>query len=181
MGALPVSARELDELDLKIIARLSRNARVSNREIARELGLTEGTIRSRLKRLTERSAIRVTAVTNINRLRSPVLAYLWIEIETSHQRSTVMKALAELPEITFVASLLGRADLLAMTLVQDGSHLTRYLHQVVDRIVGVRRVQYSLAHRFLKHDSHYGMVLPTPGGVTHLRTEDPDEVANALT
>jgi Lrp/AsnC family transcriptional regulator, regulator for asnA, asnC and gidA len=154
-----MSRSDLDELDFKIIARLGRNARVSNREIARELELTEGTIRARLKKLTDRKIIRVTAVTNINRLRNPVLAYLWIEIETSHQRTTVMKALADLPEITFVASLLGRADLLAMTLVQDGGHLTRYLHQTVDQIPGIRRVQYSLAHHFLKHDSRFGAVL----------------------
>jgi Lrp/AsnC family transcriptional regulator, regulator for asnA, asnC and gidA len=150
---------ELDELDRKIIDRLSNDARTSNREIAREFGLTEGTIRLRLKRLTEQKVVRVTAVTNIARLRNPVLAYLWIEVDTAHQLQAVMSALAELPEITFVSSLIGRADILAMTLVRDGAHLTRYLHQTVDQIAGVHRIQYSLAHRFLKHDFRYTSIL----------------------
>lgn len=154
-----MSVVELDDLDRKIIERLSNDARTSNREIAREFGLTEGTIRLRLKRLTEQKVIRVTAVTNIARLRNPILAYLWIEVDTSEQLSTVMEALACLPEITFVSSLIGRADILAMTLVRDGADLTRYLHQTVDRIPGVHRIQYSLAHQFVKHDFRYTSIL----------------------
>ena len=98
-------------------------------------------------------------MSGINRLRNPILAYLWIEVDSSDQLSTVMNALAALPEIMFVASLLGRADVLAMTLVRDGSHLTRYLHQTVDQIAGVHRVKYSLGHHFIKHDFRFGTVL----------------------
>ena len=54
----------LDELDHKIIERLGHDARVSNREIGREFDLTEGTIRSLLKRLLDNRVIRVAAVTN---------------------------------------------------------------------------------------------------------------------
>src|SRR5687767_8112537 len=110
----------LDELDLKIIDRLSREARVSNREIGREFGLTEGTIRSRLKRLLDNKVIRVAAVTNANRLRNPILAYLWIEADTSRDIHPLAERLASLPEITFVSTMLGRADVLAMTLVENG-------------------------------------------------------------
>lgn len=149
----------IDDLDLQIIDRLAGSARVSNREIARELGVTEGTVRARLKRLVERKAIRVTAVTNIARLRNPVLAYLWIEIAAGEPRARVLSALAALPEITFVASLLGRADVLAMTLVRDGADLTRFLHETIDPIAGISRVEYSLAHRFLKHDYRYTAIL----------------------
>ncbi len=40
---------KLDEADLAIVERLSRDARVSNREIAEQLGVTEGTVRARVK------------------------------------------------------------------------------------------------------------------------------------
>ena len=43
-------AIEPDELDLQLIELLSRDARVSNRKIAAELGVTEGTVRGRIKR-----------------------------------------------------------------------------------------------------------------------------------
>ncbi|MBN9003250.1 MAG: efflux RND transporter permease subunit, partial [Rhizobiales bacterium] len=50
----------------RIIERLGHDARVSNREIGREFGLTEGTIRARVKRLLDNKVIRVAAVTNAN-------------------------------------------------------------------------------------------------------------------
>lgn len=142
----------LDELDHKIIERLAHDARVSNREIGRELDLTEGTIRARLKRLLDNRVIRVAAVTNANQLRNPILAYLWIEADTAADIEDVARRLAALPDIGFVATTLGRADLLAMTLVENGNELTDFLHQTVDRIPGVRRVRYSLGQNFIKHN-----------------------------
>lgn len=142
----------LDELDHKIIERLGNDARVSNREIGREFDLTEGTIRSRLKRLLDNKVIRVAAVTNANRLRNPILAYLWIEADSASDIETVAESLAKLPEIGFVATTLGRADVLAMTLVENGNELTDFLHQTIDKIPGVRRVRYSLGQNFIKHD-----------------------------
>lgn len=142
----------LDELDLRLIDRLSGDARVSNREIAREFGLTEGTIRARLKRLFDGRVIRVSAVTNMNRLRHPILAYLWVEADTAADVERVAADLAAIPQIGFVATMLGRADVLAMTLVEDVGALTDFLHQTIDRIGGVRRVRYSLGQTFIKHD-----------------------------
>ena len=142
----------LDELDHNIIERLGHDARVSNREIGREFDLTEGTIRSRLKRLLDNKVIRVAAVTNANRLRNPILAYLWVEADTAADIENVAESLARLPEIGFVATTLGRADVLAMTLVENGNQLTDFLHQTIDKIPGVRRVNYSLGQNFIKHD-----------------------------
>jgi Lrp/AsnC family transcriptional regulator for asnA, asnC and gidA len=152
MGTAVMKRVELDDLDRRIIERLGTDARVSNREIGREFGLTEGTIRTRLKRLIESKTIRVAAVTNISLLRNPILAYLFVEADAAFRVDAVAKALARVPEISFVATLLGRTDVLAMTLVENGDELTRLLHQTIDQIPGVHRVQYSLGQQFVKHD-----------------------------
>ncbi len=145
----------LDDLDRRIIDRLSHDARISNRELGRELDLTEGTIRLRLKRLLENKVIRVTAVTNASRLSNPFLAYLWIEADKAADIQALAERLAEIPQIGFVSTMLGRADVLAMTLVADGAQLTDFLHSTIDRIPGVRRVRYSLGQNFIKHDYRY--------------------------
>lgn len=149
----------LDELDHRIIERLSHDARVSNREIGREFGLTEGTIRARLKRLLDNRVIRVAAITNMKRLPNPVLAYLWIEADTAGDIEDLASTLASLPEIGFVATMLGRADVLAMTLVEDGNQLTEFMHQTIDKIPGCRRVRYSLGQNFIKHDFRWCALL----------------------
>ena len=72
---------KIDDLDQKIIQLLSTDARLSNRKIATQLGFTEGTIRSRVKRLEDENFIRFTAVTNMSNLDTPQLAYIGIHAE----------------------------------------------------------------------------------------------------
>lgn len=143
---------ELSDLDRRLLDRLAIDARVSNREIAREFGLTEGAIRLRLKRLTEENAIQVAAVTNFDHIPDSIVAYLWIEVDASHPIKAVIDALVAQPEITYVASLVGRADILAITWVRSATHLTDYLHNTIDQIPGIARIRYELTHRLIKHD-----------------------------
>ena len=48
----------LDDLDRKLIDVLSKDARISNRKIAADLGVTEGTVRGRRWSFTGRSGDR---------------------------------------------------------------------------------------------------------------------------
>ena len=72
---------KIDELDQKIIALISEDARLSNRKIAAELGFTEGTIRSRVKRLEDENYIRFTAVTSMGHMNTPQLGQIGIHAE----------------------------------------------------------------------------------------------------
>ena len=55
----------MDELDRKIIALLQMDGRASNAKIAREVGVSEGTVRRRLRRLIEDDVVNVVAVPNL--------------------------------------------------------------------------------------------------------------------
>lgn len=147
-----VSKRQLDELDRSIIVWLSQDARTSNRKIASELGVTEGTVRARIKRMEDDGQIRITAINNISRLASPTLAYIWIEVEKSSYIGSVAEALSCSVDIGFVGVMLGRSDLLAITMVQDNAQLAAFLHSVISGIDGVRRTECSLGVSFIKHD-----------------------------
>ena len=52
----------MDELDAQIIAMLRKDGRASNAGIARNVGVSEGTVRRRLKRLVQEKFIQVVAV-----------------------------------------------------------------------------------------------------------------------
>lgn len=144
--------RELDKLDRKIVEKLSPDARISNRQIADDLGVTEGTVRARIKRMEEQHQIRITAVTNIDRFRDAALAYIWVEVERSDQTREIAEALAEVPELGFVGVMLGRSDILAITMVKNTEHLAHFVHSNISTIPGVRRTESSLGVNFLKHD-----------------------------
>jgi Lrp/AsnC family transcriptional regulator for asnA, asnC and gidA len=144
--------RNLDKSDLAIVERLSQDARVSNREIAEELGVSEGTVRARVKRMEEEKLIRITAVTNIDRFKDAALAYIWIEVERSGQTKVVAEKLADINELGFVGVMLGRADILVITMVRNAEHLARFVHKRISIIEGVRGTQSTLGVNFVKHD-----------------------------
>jgi Lrp/AsnC family transcriptional regulator for asnA, asnC and gidA len=139
-------------VDESIVSRLARDARVSNREIAEDLGVTEGTVRARIKRMEEEKQIRITAVTNIDRFRDAALAYIWVEVERSGQTRAVAEALAGISELGFVGVMLGRSDILAITMVRNTEHLAEFVHQRISPIEGVRRTESTLGVNFVKHD-----------------------------
>mgnify|MGYP001827644303 CR=1 FL=1 len=144
--------RNLDQSDRAIVERLSVDARVSNREIAEQLGVTEGTVRSRVKRMQDEKLIRITAVTNIDRFKDAALAYIWVEVERSGQTREVARKLADIPELGFVGVMLGRADILAITMVRNAEHLAEFVHKRIGVIEGVRGTQSTLGVNFIKHD-----------------------------
>jgi Lrp/AsnC family transcriptional regulator for asnA, asnC and gidA len=147
-----MNKRALDRIDQQIVARLALDARTSNRQIAAQLGVTEGTVRGRIKRLEEDHLIRITAITNIRRLDNPMLGFIWIDVEKSSDIDGVAQALAALGQLGFVGKMLGRCDLLAITMVQDPQQLSDFVHSVISGIPGVRKTDVTLGVKFVKHD-----------------------------
>lgn len=147
-----MTKRVLDEVDRNIVAWLSRDARTSNRRIATALGVTEGTVRGRIKRMQEEKLIRITAVTNIDRFRDAALAYIWIEVERSRKAQEVAERLAAMNELGFVGLMMGRFDILAITMVRDTEHLAEFVHRNITGMEGVRRTESTLGVNFVKHD-----------------------------
>ena len=147
-----MTRRKLDGVDQAIVAQLSRDARGSNGQIARDLGVTEGTVRARIKRMEKEKLIRLTAVTNIDRFGDALLAYIWIEVERSDRTREVAELLAAIPELGFVGVMLGRSDILAITMVRNTEHLAEFVHTRITAIDGVRRSESTLGVNFVKHD-----------------------------
>lgn len=148
-------------MDRAIVSCLGRDARTSNRRVAEELGVTEGTVRARIKRMEEEKQIRITAVTNIDRFSDGALAYIWIEVERSGQTREVARQLAEIPELGFVAVMLGRSDILAVTMVRNTEHLAEFVHNRISNIEGVRRTDSTLGVNFVKHDYRMARIVTT--------------------
>ena len=109
-------------------------------------------MRARIKRMEQEQLIRLTAVTNIDRFGDALLAYIWIEVERSKCVGTVAKALADIPELGFVGVMLGRSDILAITMVRNTEHLADFIHRCISPIAGVRRTESTLGVNFVKHD-----------------------------
>ncbi len=153
-----MSARRFDDVDWQILQRLSRDARMSNREIALDLGLAEGTVRARIKRLQANNMIRITAVTRFAGSRQPLMAYIGIRVDL-HRIAEIAERIAGLPFIGFAATMLGRYDILAITIVQDGAELARLVNDEIMSLAGVRHAETTLAVKNLKYDYRWGRIV----------------------
>ena len=153
-----MSTRRFDDVDSRILDHLSRDARMSNREIALALGLAEGTVRGRIKRLQANNMIKITAVTRFTGTRQPVMAYIGIRVDL-HRIAEVVERIAGLPFIGFAATMLGRYDILAITVVEDGAELVRLVNDEIMSLTGVRHAETTLAVKNLKYDYRWGRIV----------------------
>ncbi len=154
-----MNGSRLDDLDRRIIEKLARDARVSNRQIAGELDVTEGTIRSRIKRLQAEGLIQFTVVTDFRVAGSPNLVQLGIQADPSRV-GALAKQLADIPEISCVIVLLGRYSLLAMGLFNSIEQLNALIVNRIRILEGVREVETSISVHNVKYEVGIARITP---------------------
>lgn len=154
----PIPSPLLDDLDRQIIGQLSVDARKSNRAVASELDVTEGTVRSRLKRLRDAELIRFTVLTNASKIGRANSFFVRICVEIDKIRS-VADQIAELPGAACVIITAGTFNILVVGELlgedtQDSSLDAIYL------IPGVRSIETSSIVRSVKYNSQIAKILP---------------------
>lgn len=149
----------LDELDRRIVDLLTVDARVSNRQIAAQLGVTEGTIRGRISRLEQGGAIRLTAVTNVAYAGSPKVVLIGILAQHA-ELSALSHKIAAMPEIGCVILMLGRYDILAIGLFGALDDIVEVANNRILALPGVRHVETSIAVKTLKYDYRAAKITP---------------------
>jgi Lrp/AsnC family transcriptional regulator, regulator for asnA, asnC and gidA len=150
---------KLDELDHRIIEQLTRDARVSNRQIATQLGVTEGTIRGRVKRLEQENCIRLTAVTNGAFAGSPKVVLIGVKAVHGELKAVAQK-IAAMTEIRCVIIMLGRYDILAIGLFTALEDIVDIANNRILALPGVRHVETSIAVKTLKYDYRVAKITP---------------------
>lgn len=104
---------EPDETDLRLIAALRRDARMSLTGLAAKTGLSRATVRARLDRLVAEGTIAgFTLVTRADLTESPVRALMSVAIEGAGTERVIARMLA-MPAVQAVHTTTGRWDLIA--------------------------------------------------------------------
>ena len=130
----------MDELDHKIIALLQMDGRASNAKIAREVGVSEGTVRRRLRRLTKDDVVHIVAVPNLEKLGYATTALIGLQTGPG-MSDTVAESLASLPESHYVAVTTGSYDVFVWAGLESAESLGNFLRTKVGVIEGVQRTE----------------------------------------
>jgi Lrp/AsnC family transcriptional regulator for asnA, asnC and gidA len=130
----------MDELDRKIIQILQGNGRASNARIARDVGVSEGTVRRRLKALVSEGYIKVVALPDPEVLGYDTEALVGIQVDPD-KIDDVANTLVELKESSWVSVTTGSFDIFCWVTLPTSEELGNFLKAVVGTIVGVRRTE----------------------------------------
>ncbi len=146
-GIAEVVARQvrpalLDHVDLELLQLLAGDGRMSQRSLARALGMSPPAVGERIARLERAGVIRgYTIDIGWPEAGFPVTVYLTITAVQGHALAPVIEALRELPEVRDVSLVTGAMDLLARLVVRDHNHLRQLLLERVWQIAGVQRTE----------------------------------------
>lgn len=130
----------MDELDSKIIEILRGDGRASNAGIARKVGVSEGTVRRRLKRLISEDYINVVALPDPARLGYASQALVGIQVDPD-KVDQVADRLSEFDAVEWVKITTGSFDVFAWATLPSSEELGIFLRTKVGTVPGVRRTE----------------------------------------
>ncbi len=103
---------KIDNTDMRIIEILEKNGRTPNNEIAVRLSISEGTVRNRIKKLTESNFLHVKGLTNPEERTDKQLIFILVQLEVTKKWNEIAKKVSELPNVKSVSMVTGRFDLI---------------------------------------------------------------------
>lgn len=130
----------LDTIDSQILTLLQKDGRVPYREIARKIGVSEGTVRGRASRMQSEGVLTIAAIADPFKLGYRVLAFTLIKVQLGKQQ-TAIDELAKWEEVTYISSCTGQADLYVQVVCRDHDHLWDILSQRLPTVDGVLSVE----------------------------------------
>ncbi len=103
---------KIDDINLKILQILEENGRTPNNEIAARLSISEGTVRNRIKKLTESNFLKVKGLTNPEHWSDKQLIFILVQLEMTKKWKDIARSVSELPGVKSVSMITGRFDLI---------------------------------------------------------------------
>ncbi|MEX2750809.1 MAG: Lrp/AsnC family transcriptional regulator, partial [Candidatus Freyarchaeota archaeon] len=121
---------EPDTINKKIMEMLIKDSRRPYREIADELGVTESTVRKRVKKLVEDKVIeRFTVALNPEKSGKSIIAYVVAYPQNQRERE-VEELVKELPEVVEAYAMSGKCGVNMKVVVKDLPSLNAFLEKL---------------------------------------------------
>jgi Lrp/AsnC family transcriptional regulator for asnA, asnC and gidA len=131
------SASGLDSIDRQIILTLEQDGRANFAQMAKQLDVSPGTIRTRYGRLVDRGYLKVVALTNPQLMGYDTMAVIGIRAD-GDRLLEVAEKMAELDEVIYLVVVSGHFDIIAEVACRDRAHLLRFLTEELHASAGSR-------------------------------------------
>ena len=154
----------LDRIDIKILAALQRDGRLTNQKLAGIVGLTARPCLERVRRLEAAGIIAgYRAVLALQRLSKPVTIFAEIALEKQGHQDRLEKRLVAIEELVECWEVSGNVDYVARFVCADlGRYETLTADLIDDKTLGVSRIVSHIALRPVRRFAGYPVSLLTP-------------------
>ncbi len=117
----------INEIDMKILNIIQRNARISNAEIARQVGLAPSAVLERVRKLEERGVIRgYAAEIDATQVGFGLTAFVFVRTSFC---GSIGEALAEIPEVLEVHDVAGEDCYLLKVRAKNTDDLGKFFRE----------------------------------------------------
>jgi Lrp/AsnC family transcriptional regulator, leucine-responsive regulatory protein len=141
----------LDDTDLQILELLQANARETQVEISRAVGLAPSAVLERIRKLEARGTLRgYAAQIDPKALGLGLLAFVAVRSEEASSENRIAQALAELPEVLEAHHVAGDDCYLIKVRAHDAEHLGHLLRTRISRVPGVRSTRTTIVLETVK-------------------------------
>lgn len=149
----------IDKTDKAIVSRLQFDGRMPLTKIAAEIGITEGAVRRRVKRLLESGIMQVVAIVKPEEMGWSEAAMIGIKVK-SGQVEPVARQIANFREVTYLFMAAGEFDLFAEVFCRDREHFVSFLNERLQKVPGVEQTQTFVILKMHKLPYRWGQAVP---------------------
>ncbi len=137
----------IDATARRIIEILQRDGRCANTVIARDLGISEAAVRSRIHAMTAAGVLQIVGLTDPGNMGFGVMAMIGVQANNDLHR--IAELVSTWPETTYVVISAGSYDLLIELVCADNSDLLRLVERLraVDGVRSTESFIYISRHK----------------------------------
>ena len=146
---------KLDRVDCRLISLLQLDGRMPNKALARELGISEFTVRRRLTRLLENDVIKIVAVANPIDLGFKIAGNLKIKMDMK-KTTGVLEQLKKIDAVVWVALTTGGTDIDVDFVTRSLEEFKELVFTNISNIDGVVSIETSLMVDLVKDKHDWG-------------------------
>ena len=134
--------KQLDDIDLKILSILMKDAKTPFTDIAKQLFVSSGTVHVRMKKMEDLGIIKGFSLQlNYHKLGYDITAFLGIYLNKSSQYDIVAKQLTASPEIVDLHYTTGNYSMFVKLICKDTEHLRKILMDKIQKIEDITRTE----------------------------------------
>lgn len=149
----------LDKVDLNILRLMQNNARVSNADMARELGMAPSGVLERVKKLEQKGVIQqYTTRINPAALQQKMLAFVFMKASDGPGCTDTAEALAKIPEVQEVHHIAGDDCYLVKVRTYDSSSLVHLMRSSFSQIPNLLSTRTTIVLETVKEQQQ--LVIP---------------------